>query len=243
MSVIRVMSASQARSRILGHLRCMPTPPEPFRPPPAMPVIIPPAERFSRFQAALEAVRGDVLAVTEENWPQQLTLWMAGQGLSHLLVAPETAPGQRMQRFCDACLPLAPPPLTLIPYDQPVETFKPILLHKAEAALTTCRGAIAETGTLILWPTTAEPRLMSLLPPVHIVWLDRRQIFATLEEALAQQGWADGMPTNALLISGPSKTADIEQTLAFGVHGPRTLLVLAVGDCDGKTDPRPEIPA
>ena len=42
------------------------------------------------------------------------------------------------------------------------------------------------------------------------------------------QGWAQGMPTNALLISGPSKSADIAQVLAYGVHGPRSLLVLIV---------------
>ena len=42
------------------------------------------------------------------------------------------------------------------------------------------------------------------------------------------QNWAAGMPTNALLISGPSKTADIEQTLAYGVHGPKELIVLII---------------
>jgi len=44
------------------------------------------------------------------------------------------------------------------------------------------------------------------------------------------QGWAQSMPTNAVLISGPSKTADIEQTLAYGVHGPKELIVLVVED-------------
>ena len=42
------------------------------------------------------------------------------------------------------------------------------------------------------------------------------------------QNWSSGMPTNALLISGPSKTADIEQTLAYGVHGPKELIVLMI---------------
>jgi L-lactate dehydrogenase complex protein LldG len=45
---------------------------------------------------------------------------------------------------------------------------------------------------------------------------------------MREQGWAQAMPTNALLISGPSKTADIEQTLAYGVHGPKRLIVLVV---------------
>ena len=88
------------------------------------------------------------------------------------------------------------------------------------------RAAIAETGTLILWPDEKEPRLMSLVPPLHIVLLDAATIYNTFYEAMTSEGWKDGLPTNALLISGPSKTADIQQTLAYGAHGPRELVVL-----------------
>lgn len=45
-----------------------------------------------------------------------------------------------------------------------------------------------------------------------------------------EQDWAHHMPTNALLISGPSKTADIQQTLAYGAHGPSELVVLLLTD-------------
>jgi L-lactate dehydrogenase complex protein LldG len=45
---------------------------------------------------------------------------------------------------------------------------------------------------------------------------------------MAAQGWALRMPTNVVVVSGPSKTADIEQTLAFGVHGPKELIVLVI---------------
>ena len=48
-------------------------------------------------------------------------------------------------------------------------------------------------------------------------------------ELIDKQGWSGGMPTNALLISGPSKTADIEQTLAYGIHGPKELITLILG--------------
>ncbi|MCW8891142.1 MAG: lactate utilization protein, partial [Sedimenticola sp.] len=47
-------------------------------------------------------------------------------------------------------------------------------------------------------------------------------------DAIANEKWQEGMPTNALLISGPSKSADIEQTLAYGVHGPVELIVLLI---------------
>jgi L-lactate dehydrogenase complex protein LldG len=43
---------------------------------------------------------------------------------------------------------------------------------------------------------------------------------------MTSERWAEAMPTNALVISGPSKTADIQQTLAYGAHGPRELIVL-----------------
>jgi len=87
---------------------------------------------------------------------------------------------------------------------------------------------IAETGSLTLWPTPDEPRLMSLVPPVHIAVLNASEIYTTFHEAMLAREWAAGMPTNALLISGPSKTADIEQTLAYGVHGPKELIVLVI---------------
>lgn len=71
---------------------------------------------------------------------------------------------------------------------------------------------------------------MSLVPPVHIAVLKASGIYDTLSAAMKEEGWAERMPTNLLLISGPSKTADIELTLAFGVHGPKELIVLILLD-------------
>lgn len=75
-----------------------------------------------------------------------------------------------------------------------------------------------------------EPRLLSLVPPVHIALVDAKNIYCNFADALTAGNWQAGMPTNALLISGPSKTADIELTLAFGVHGPREVIVLVLED-------------
>jgi L-lactate dehydrogenase complex protein LldG len=68
------------------------------------------------------------------------------------------------------------------------------------------------------------------VPPVHIVLLDAAKIHNTFFEAMTAESWQNGLPTNALLISGPSKTADIQQTLAYGAHGPKELIVLLMGD-------------
>ena len=101
-----------------------------------------------------------------------------------------------------------------------------MLFDDVDAALTLAKSAIAETGALVLWPTPAEPRLMSLVPSVHFVLLDVATIHADFFSAITAEGWKDALPTNALLISGPSKTADIQQTLAYGAHGPRELVLL-----------------
>ena len=67
-----------------------------------------------------------------------------------------------------------------------------------------------------------------LVPPMHIALLDAARIHDSFWHALREEGWAGRLPPNALIISGPSKTADIEQTLAYGVHGPKRLVVVAV---------------
>jgi L-lactate dehydrogenase complex protein LldG len=95
-----------------------------------------------------------------------------------------------------------------------------------EAGITSTEGAIAETGALILWPTEKEPRLMSIVPPLHIAVLQADKIHNSLSEVIQKENWPTKMPTNVVLVSGPSKTADIEMTLAFGVHGPKELIVL-----------------
>ena len=69
---------------------------------------------------------------------------------------------------------------------------------------------------------------MSLVPPIHIAVVSDDKIYATFIEAMHKLNWVAEAPTNALLISGPSKTADIELILQFGVHGPTDLIVFVV---------------
>lgn len=115
----------------------------------------------------------------------------------------------------------------VIAYDQDYESLKDTIFN-VDASLTTSLGAIAQTGTVVLWPTVEEPRLLSLVPPLHIVLVEESQLFASFHQMMAAQNWADAMPTNALLISGPSKTADIEQELCYGVHGPKQFVVYII---------------
>lgn len=181
-------------------------------------------ERLARFEQALESVRGEVRRVGAD-WPRLLHERLGADGVGNLLYGPEGPYGAALEQGWPDSSAIA-----LRPYRSPVDDWRDALFDRVEAGFTACRGAIAETGSLVLWPDAREPRLLSLVPPVHVVLLDVREIRSTLAELMADQRWSDGMPTNALLISGPSKSADIEQTLTYGVHGPATLIVLVRTD-------------
>ncbi len=180
------------------------------------------AERVRRFTERMVAVRAEVHHATPETWLDVVSQVCAAKGLNNLLVSPETVLGKQLHAQAERFPALKT-------YDQPIESWKQELFYGVDAAFTGTYGGIAETGTLIVMPTADEPRLMSLVPPVHIAVLEVDKLYTTFAEAVQAQGWVQaGMPTNALLISGPSKSADIEQTLAYGVHGPKELVVILV---------------
>jgi L-lactate dehydrogenase complex protein LldG len=182
------------------------------------------AERLERFRERLEAVRGEVHPVGAD-WPDRVLGLLKARGATSLLYGPGGGAGADLEAAWLAA-GAEGSGVRLIPYPEPVESFRDTLFDAVDAGFTGCRGAIAETGTLVLWPDAREPRLLSLVPPIHLVLLDAESIRSTFAELLDEQGWGRGMPTNALLITGPSKSADIEQTLTYGVHGPKELVVL-----------------
>lgn len=101
-------------------------------------------------------------------------------------------------------------------------------LFACDAGVTTAQWGIAETGTLVLESARERSRLASLVPPLHIALLSTRCIRATLGDVLAAvDPTLDGAIT---LITGPSRTSDIELTLAIGVHGPQSLHVVLIDD-------------
>lgn len=182
-----------------------------------------PEEKRALFTQMIESVHGEVHRMNRAHWCDELANLLAQRQINQLLIPRQHIVGQQIRDAVDQGTSAWP---TLRHYDQAIEQWQPTLFNEVDAAITSTRGAIAETGSLILWPTPDEPRLASLVPPLHIAVLEADQIYATFHEAMTTQQWTQGMPTNALLISGPSKTADIEQTLAYGVHGPKALMVL-----------------
>jgi L-lactate dehydrogenase complex protein LldG len=217
------MSERSPRERILDRLRSGPRAEPPARPDWAPPAYSSAEERKARFKAMLEASHAEVHEVTAADWPRRLKSILADKGVRAMVYAPATGAGRQLAGEWGA------DGAALVPYDRPVEEFRNMLVHGAEAGFTTTRGGIAQTGSLVLWPTADEPRLMSLLPPIHVALVEEDSLTDSLAATIQAQGWAAGMPTNAVLVSGPSKTADIEQTLAYGVHGPKELVVLLIG--------------
>ncbi len=99
---------------------------------------------------------------------------------------------------------------------------------KIRVGLTGSSVAIAETGSLLLLGGPGCPLTTSLLPEIHIAILWEKDIYRTLSEVL-QIEKIKHAPA-AVLISGPSRTADIEMTLTIGVHGPGELHVICIQD-------------
>ncbi len=99
-------------------------------------------------------------------------------------------------------------------------------IFDCEVGISTAQAAIAETGTLVLDSARERHRLVSLVPPVHIAIVEASSIFQTLGEALAFIHQNGNISPAVTFITGPSRTADIELTLAIGVHGPQELYVI-----------------
>jgi L-lactate dehydrogenase complex protein LldG len=177
------------------------------------------AGRAARFRTQIEAAHAEVHDTDEAGWVALLFDLAARKGLRSLLVGNGTPEAAALESRPQEAL-------RLVRYDRPAAEWRAELFDGIDAALTTAKSAIAATGSLILWPDAREPRLMSLVPPVHFVLVDAQAIHADLHAAMTAENWAGRMPTNALIVSGPSKTADIQQTLAYGAHGPRELIVL-----------------
>jgi L-lactate dehydrogenase complex protein LldG len=97
-------------------------------------------------------------------------------------------------------------------------------------SVTGALAGVAETGSLLGISSPRSPTTLNFLPDDHIVVLGCRDLVASLEDAWDRlRTECPEMPRTVNLISGPSKTADVEQTLELGAHGPRRLHAILVG--------------
>ncbi|MBI4183988.1 MAG: lactate utilization protein [Proteobacteria bacterium] len=103
-------------------------------------------------------------------------------------------------------------------------------------SVTTAFAGIAETGTLMLASGPASPTTLNLLPETHIAVLRESRVVASYEEAWQRLREETGrvgaglLPRNVMWVTGPSRSADIEQTIELGVHGPRRVHIVLVAE-------------
>ena len=100
---------------------------------------------------------------------------------------------------------------------------------KMEAAITYCEYLIAEFGNVLV-SSQFSGRRKNVFPPIHIVIANTNQIVDSLENALIklEKKYTTDYPSLISIITGPSRTADIEKTLILGAHGPKELIVFVV---------------
>jgi hypothetical protein len=172
------------------------------------------SDRIARFAQALAAAGGVALSGTPEEALSGLGEALRAEGVTALFF-PEGDAGAR--QVAEALVPFGPFTLTT---GEEVRGGNPA----ATAGFRTAEAGIAETGTVVESSRGGGTLLPGLLSDVHVALLPSSSVVERMDEAFAL--YADDPPRNISLISGPSKTADIEQTLTVGAHGPRKIIVL-----------------
>ncbi|MHB9833541.1 LutC/YkgG family protein [Paraburkholderia terrae] len=188
-------------------------------------VALPTQALVESMQAALAASHAEVFRATERSWPALIAQRLLDANVKRLLLDTSRAEGAALKQALPASM-------ATCNYDQPIENWKAELFDTVDAGFTVARSGLASTGTLIVAPDAGSPRTMSLVPPLHIALVYAHSLHADLHAAMRAEHWQAGMPTNLVMISGPSKTSDIQQTLAYGAHGPRELWVVIVEQAD-----------
>jgi L-lactate dehydrogenase complex protein LldG len=186
-----------------------------------------PATLATPFETAARSWRAEVLHAGASDWPQAVRQAMDRRGCQRVVIGAASP----LQPGLDAALA----GLQVRRFDRPLEQWKGELFDAVDASVTAAAGGIADSGTLVLRPGANEPRTLSLVPAVHVAVLRVSALYASLPVALRALAPPGDLPSNLLLISGPSKTADIQQVLAYGAHGPKELVIVLVHDAEEGT--------
>lgn len=184
-------------------------------------VVPEPADRsmnaIARFQEKAEAAGASVAAVARRNVAAAVSNWLRDHNLPQRLRA---GADKRLQR---------------IKWPSPggPEILGGASDGKDMAGLSYAFGAASETGTLVLESGADNPTTVVFLPENHIVLLDSEDIETSYEQIwtrLRRRHGEGRLPRSVNLVTGPSRSADIEQTLIMGAHGPVRLHVIIVRD-------------
>ena len=232
---------ANGREQILGRIRQALQVPAPPRHAPAQ---SPPTERFARSLPVIRQETRAWLPPVGETWDEQIILFAAQcddlRAVFYLCVDREDLrarlaalaaecnwqrlaahPGD-LTDFCVSSLAL-PTVLTERGYDI-------ASLEQCDAALTQCDALVAQTGSVLVTSRSAGGRTLSALTPHHVVLATREQLVPDLTAAFAllSERYGEDYPSLMSVITGPSRTGDIERILVLGAHGPKRLTIFCV---------------
>lgn len=116
----------------------------------------------------------------------------------------------------------------LVPYNKSVDEVRD-MLFTTDTAIIKAKCGIADIGVFGVASSKSDPRLASLITKNCIVILEKKSIVRSISDGIKKlRGRAASLPSNMILIAGPSRTADIELKTVFGVHGPQVVYILLV---------------
>jgi L-lactate dehydrogenase complex protein LldG len=176
---------------------------------------LPHAEQVALFVHMAEAVKTTVARVANDSdVPTALVDYLKSQNLpAELVMAPDPA----LDRY-----DWSSQAMLMIRRGKPLDA--------DQVGVTGAFCAIAETGTLMMASAPEHPTTLNFMPETHIVVLRADQVVGAYEEGFALLRTRGAMPRTVNLITGPSRTGDIEQKIELGAHGPRRLHIILVGD-------------
>ena len=173
------------------------------------------AERIGRFREMFESQGGNLLAGSSlEPLLPELGEALRISGVTALFFPPGD---ERARLVAETLVPFGP--FTLA---SPEEARRPSA--PASAGIQTAECGIAETGTIVQTGREGKTLLPGLLADVHVALLSPSAIVERMEECL--DALSEDLPRNISFITGPSRTADIEQTLTIGAHGPKKVIAV-----------------
>ena len=186
-------------------------------------------EHVARFRAELESLTGKVYGpFAPEGVAKQVLDLLAERGIAAIVAWKDdelACPG-----LADA---LRAAGISLVGVDVPGGDGRRGALERLAAipaGLTGALAGLADTGSIVVASGRGRSRLASLLPPLHVAVLPVARLYPTMAAWLADGGAAlVSEAANVVAITGPSRTADIELTIALGVHGPREVHVVLLG--------------
>lgn len=176
---------------------------------------LPPEDRVEAFRIALESLAGKVVHAQSQGEARD---YVGG------LIAGKTAVASNAP-YLEECGIRALPEVQGGVTDKDTQRQ---LCASCDFGITSADYALANTGSLVMLASPAEQRLVSLLPPVHIAVLPVSRLLSSLDELLVVLPNPAEQTSSMVLITGPSRSADIELILVRGVHGPGEIHVVLV---------------